>query len=429
MALFFLQGCVHLRSSSAPEAAEDQPGYMVQRTLIDPSIFVSPVTLKAQLEQRTYWGMTPLDTQCRAAQKSGTADMMEKEYKSLENANCLERNSKSTATKKTMLRYSAVEARNVAAGTALELYYRLAELEGKSDLVRHGQTIVEEALADLQKAKNQGLKVPSEFANLQKQQLELAADMTRIQLGIQQINGELGRLLNWHDLGLRGYFWPVDNFFMKETAEDPEAAVAVGMTQRAQLNMIRALHGDIDAKNMKTMLILLRSYNGFLGMSRSESFISFMGASISPGSRKETEQRRRQMDDLLKEQEYVVAQEIRQAIHTINAKSKLVALAKEKIIISQEKIKDLEEKRQRGTATSLDISAQKLHLAQAQAEVLQEVMAWHTARAKLKQAQGLLALECGYTPEHPWDLPNKSCNQPLPTHAPAIFLEPVPVHD
>src|SRR5207244_4007886 len=104
----------------------------------------------------------------------------------------------------------------------------------------------------------------------------------------------------------------------------------------------------------------------------------------------------------LKEQEYVVAQEIRQAIHTISAKTQLVALAKEKIKIAQEKLNDLEDKRRRGVASTLDVSGQRLVLGQAQAEFIQEVMAWHTARAKLRQAQGLLAVECGYSPEHPW---------------------------
>ena len=103
------------------------------------------------------------------------------------------------------------------AGQALELYYRLAELEAKSDLLRDSLVIVRDALADLQKAKNQGLKVPPDFAKLQKQQLELAADLTRAQLGIQQINGELGRLLNWHALGLTGYLWPVDSFSVTES--------------------------------------------------------------------------------------------------------------------------------------------------------------------------------------------------------------------
>jgi hypothetical protein len=425
-----LQGCAHFHRSGRPqEAAEDQPGQPVQRVAIDPNAAVSPALLLSRPDNRTYWGMTPPQTQCRAADKSGSADMMEKEYKSLDSQNCLKRNSKETAMKKVMLRYSAVEARNVAAGTALEVLYRLAELEGKADLVRSGQIIVGEALADLQKAKQQGLKDPPEFAKLQQQQLELAADLARLQLGIQQANGELGRLLNWHDLGLRGYFWPVDSFNMIEAAEDPEAAVALGMIYRPQLGMIRAVHEDIDAKNMQAMLILLRSYNGFLGMSRSESFVSFMGAGVSPGSRKETAERRRQMDDLLKEQEYIVAQEIRQAIHTIKAKSQLVALAKEKVTSGQEKLKDLQEKRQRGLASPLDVSAQRLTLAQAQGEFLQEVMAWHVGRAKLKQAQGLLALECGYTPEHPWGAVSPPCLQATPTQARAILLQPVPGND
>src|SRR5207253_12759 len=110
-----------------------------------------------------------------------------------------------------------------------------------------------------------------------------AADLTRAQLGIQQVNGELGRLLDWHELGLSGYLWPLGPFNMTETFDDPEAAVKVGMVHRAQLTMIRAVRDDVSVKTLPTMLLLLRSYNGFLGMSRSESFISFLGAGISPG--------------------------------------------------------------------------------------------------------------------------------------------------
>jgi outer membrane protein TolC len=345
--------------------------------------------------------MTPLATQCRAAAKSGTADMMEKESQTLGN-NCLTRDSKRTRMKQTMLAHSSVEARNVAAGTALELYYRLAELEAKSDLLRDGLAIARDALAELRKLKAQGLKVPPDFAQSQKQQLEFAADLTRAQLGIQQINGELGRLLDWHELGVFGFLWPHDNFDVTQAPDDPEAAVALGMAHRAQLTLIRAVRDDIDARTLPTMLLLLRSYNGFLGMSRSESFISFMTGSISVGKHQEVDQRRRQMDDMLREQEYVVAQEIRQAIHTIAAKTRLVALAKEKIKIAQDKLKDLQDKQASGIATPLEVSAQRLVLGQAQGELIQEVMAWHTARAKLKQAQGMLAVECGYTPEDPW---------------------------
>ena len=71
---------------------------------------VSPVSLEAKADDRTLWGMTPHDTQCRAAEKSGTADMMQKEYEALESKNCLVRNSKSTRMKQTILRHASVEA-------------------------------------------------------------------------------------------------------------------------------------------------------------------------------------------------------------------------------------------------------------------------------------------------------------------------------
>jgi hypothetical protein len=402
VSLVLTAGCRHPGLNSGQTRAHTETGGVVERTYIEPAVQVPPTSLEETGGQRTYWGMTPQSTQCRAAEKSGTAAMMESEYQALATQNCLHRNSKSTQMKKTMLRHASVEARNLASGTALELYYRLAELEAKSDLLRGGLATVEEALTELRKAKEQGLKVPPELAKLENRQLELAADLTRAQLGIEQINGELGRLLGWHELGLSGHVWPVDTFSVTPRRDDLDAAVALGLSQRAQLNLIRSLRDDVDVRTLPTMLLLLRSYNGFLGMGRSETFISFMTGSVSPGAQSDVDKRRRQMDEMLQEQEYVVAQEIRLALHTIDAKTKLVALAKEKITTAQARLKDLQDKRERGTASALDVSTQRLVLGQAQGELIQEVMAWHTAGAKLKQAQGLLALECGYSPEHPW---------------------------
>jgi hypothetical protein len=251
--------------------------------------------------------------------------------------------------------------------------------------------------------------VPPELAQLQKQQLELAGDLTSAQLGIRQINGELARLLNWHELGLTGYVWPVDSFQVTETHDDSEAAVAFGLARRAQLTLIRAVGADVDATTLPTMMLLLRSYTGFLGMGRSESFVSFMGAGVTPAKQNQVGKRRQQTDDLLREQEFVVAQEIRQAIHTIDAKARLIALAQDKNKLAQDKLSDLQDKKKRGLASVLDVSAQRLVLAQSKGELIQEVMAWHTARAKLKQAQGLLAIECGYTPESPWGQSDGAC--------------------
>jgi outer membrane protein TolC len=427
--LLLAPGCKHVDSSSAQPSVQAEAGHVVQRARIEPSVRVAAASVSAKPPERAYWAMTPREAQCRAADKSGTADMMEKEYQALDSQNCLNcltRNSKSTATKKTMLRHASVEARNVAAGTALELYYRLAELEAKTDLLRDGLVIVADALAELEKLKEQGLKVPPELAQLQKQQLQLAGDLTRAQLGIQQINGELARLLNWHELGLTGYLWPVDSFKVAETHDDPEAAVAVGMARRAQLTLIRAVGADVNVKTLPAMMLLLRSYNGFLGMGRSESFVSFMGPGITSAKRDETDKRRQQMDDLLREQEFVVAQEIRQAIHTVGAKASLIALAQSKIKLDQDKLSDVANKKKRGLASVLDVSAQRWVLDQSKGELIQEVMAWHTAQAKLRQAQGLLAADCGYTPENPWSRREGTCSSANDTRLASPYFQPIP---
>ena len=118
--------------------------------------------------------------------------MMQKESEALDSKNCLTRNSKSTRTKQTLLRHASVEARNVAAGTALELFYRLAELEAKADLLRDNLVLAGQTMADLQKLNSQGLKAPPEFARMQKQQLEMAADQARCRVGYSANQWRIG---------------------------------------------------------------------------------------------------------------------------------------------------------------------------------------------------------------------------------------------
>src|SRR5262245_19496590 len=119
LALAALPGCKHLRREQEQPPAEVMEGRPVQRTRIDPEAHVLPVPLQTRPDDRLYWGMTPQETQCRAAEKSGTAELMQKEHESLEEQHCLNRNSKNTRMKQTMLRHSSVEARDVAAGTAM----------------------------------------------------------------------------------------------------------------------------------------------------------------------------------------------------------------------------------------------------------------------------------------------------------------------
>src|SRR6516225_8108488 len=82
-ALVFTGGCRHEDLHSEEGYAHVETGRVVERTRIEPEIQVAPTSLEEVGGQRTYWGMTPRNTQCLAAEKSGTAAMMEAEYQAL----------------------------------------------------------------------------------------------------------------------------------------------------------------------------------------------------------------------------------------------------------------------------------------------------------------------------------------------------------
>ena len=48
-----------------------------------------------------------------------------------------------------------------------------------------------------------------------------------------------------------------------------------------------------------------------------------------------------------------------------------------------------------GGVSVLDVGAAELHLIERQSDLVHQVIAWRIAQAKLKEAQGLLAVECG----------------------------------
>ena len=56
----------------------------------------------------------------------------------------------------------------------------------------------------------------------------------------------------------------------------------------------------------------------------------------------------------------------------------------------------LTQRRDADGVTAFDLSAAQLELLRAESDMLHRVIAWKIAEAKLKQAQGLLAAECGY---------------------------------
>ena len=71
-------------------------------------------------------------------------------------------------------------------------------------------------------------------------------------------------------------------------------------------------------------------------------------------------------------------------------------MAKQRWEVWQQRVAGLQEKREADGVTAFDLSAARLELLRAESDTVHRVLAWKIAQAKLKQAQGLLAAECGY---------------------------------
>ena len=109
---------------------------------------------------------------------------------------------------------------------------------------------------------------------------------------------------------------------------------------------------------------------------------------------RELPERRRQLNQYTTEREQEVAVEIRQAAETVELRLRQIALAKESLRGLSSRLADAESRSTTGRATFADVSLARLAAIEADEALLDEIVAWKIAQARLKQSQGLLVAEC-----------------------------------
>jgi hypothetical protein len=287
------------------------------------------------------------------------------------------------------LAYRAADQRNRAAGQALEVFYLLAEAEANRDLLARSKTQIDAMLADVRDLASRGIRVEKGTAEIRRQQLELMDRQAALQLSLAQANSRLRQLMGlsfdepsplWRDADLRVSVEPIDT----------NAAVSEGLYRRADLNLLRMLLQSLDADTLDGVRSSLAVITGGSGPR------PVLACLLSAKAASEVESRRCQLNDLLARQELAAAEEIRQAVLTVNIRVEQIAVAKQTIDHYRDQLKTQRLSRQRpgSTVTTLDIAATELKLLDARRELAHQVMAWRIAQAKLKEAQGLLVFEC-----------------------------------
>jgi hypothetical protein len=415
-------GCTHRAEqcvgglASAPHAATESQLPAVGRGTIEPgldslpSVGTVPDSRGGPAAVPTYRALTEPECQCLAAHASDIGNLLDREAEAVSDGSELrhrgpkKKDQRRADMQRAVLKAGALEGRNRSAGDALQLYFRLAEAEARFDLLRDSLGQTGKALLEAEKLRKQGFRVPPELETLERQQMDLLADQARLQKAVEQLNIDLAKKIGVDACPPADALWPHADFGVSGAPVDTDSAITFALEHRPQLIVLRELSHNLDSDTLPAARQLLQAANPMAGTAKSEprfAELVKLAAALKGTSAdaKELDARQNQLEELLRDRERAVADEVRQAARSLRTQTRLVSLGKERVLYWQVKVRDQEQKIAKGTGSELDLTSVKLPWLKARGELIQEVMAWHVARAQLKQAQGLLSLECGYSPD------------------------------
>lgn len=395
----FVAGCVSSGPTGHSSSGRQEPPLPAGELVTSRPLLPSPdVTALASYESPAdgsggsgpYRVLKPIDAQCAAVTHCPVANALEDESKIIAcQAGWRHASQCSAAVLSQAMAYRAADERNRAASRALELFYLLAEAEANRDLLGHSTAQVDAMLEEVQNLQSRGIRLEKGAAEFRRQQLELLDRRAELQLSTAQANSGLRQLMG-SKCEETTAFWPEADWRVTVEPSDVDAAVSDGLQRRADLNLLRMLIQRLDADSLDGVRSSLSAVTGTSGSPR-----AFKGL-LHAGSGDEVGSRRRQLDDLLARQELTAAEEIRQAVFTMNIRLQQIAVANRQVDYCRDQlqVQRLSRERPGSTVTALDVAAADLKLFDARRGLVHQVMAWRIAQVKLKEAQGLLVFEC-----------------------------------
>jgi len=350
-----------------------------------------------------YRRLTAVDCQCLAAENSPMAVLllMENQFVGRQGHQNRKSSMRAANIHRRVLNLRSIDERNRTSGEALKTFYQLAEAEGKRDLV--GRSIIEinKTIDNVSKIKDKGLEIDVDKGELERQRIDLVAKSVTVDMTIQQLNGKLRFLLHldavdttpiWPDVDLTPNTFPIEM----------ESAIIEGLTSRPDLAALRLTRDTLDEDTLPLARKSLRQIDMMFGM-ESQLPASLRRLIGRDDTTNEIRARRQQLSQVIYDRERAVVEEIRSAVLEIDAGVREIALAVEKINSLRSRREDLQKMRGANLVTPFDISSVNLDILHAESALLENVIKWKTALAKLRQTQGILPLECGF------GLPGECC--------------------
>jgi hypothetical protein len=297
------------------------------------------------------------------------------------------------------------EMRNRAAGEAVVAFYQLADLEGRSAVVRETIEEIDVLRKAVEDAIKRGAKPPIDLEEIARQRATWIGLLGQAELGAKLLDADLKRRI-----GASGKtadrVMPTGEFGLPMQTLDIDAAVRVGLEKRPELQALRSAYLNLSPETLPEVREFLRampSGGGVLGSGAMGGMLGGVGprlpvfkriaerkqaeatAALQAAADQEVAVRRAQLFTLIDERERAVADEVRAQALVLGEQARQVGLTRWRVEKLKAKV-ELLRKEEKGAAS---VVPAELELNRERADLIQAVMQWHQARAKLSQAQGL----------------------------------------
>lgn len=401
VALFgLLTGC-HLRAPAPPTPRQPVPSIgavtpelpLTRAARTEPdlrSLAKTPVRPVSASEEVEYRRLTESACQALAAKHTQLANALDDEGRVPPKCE-----SEADKLQQTVRFHTALELRNRAAADALERFFQLAEAECQADLLRQAFPVLDDLIAKAKAARAADVRFPLDPADLERQRSQTLTQLERAESGSKLLNIDLKRRLGLSPESEP--LWPSGDFGIDSAPSDVETAVNAARADRPELRGLRAVYAGLSPDTLPAAREVLRAGNPLLGASPPPPrglLLLLKKRGPDPEALAETEVRRKQLAELIESRERMVADEARAAVVALNAQTRRVQLARDRLDGWAAKRTDAIKKREANQPGAELLEAQvTLEWQKARAEVVSEVMAWHQARVRLKAAQGWLAWE------------------------------------
>ncbi len=340
--------------------------------------------------------LRPDEAKCFAAAAAHLANLIQSENR-LTAFDGSSGSASAVVLKSQWLAFCAVDERNKAASRALEVFYLLAEVEANRALLLRAFGEIDEAIANFDRLQSEGIRiaVDQDANQLRRQRIGLVGRWLESETALTRLNRRLRQLIGL-TIDDPVAIWPAADLKVTVEAIDVASAVAVGMELRPDVELLRQLLRSVDGDTLAVVRSALGRIDGALGLPVL-SARGFRRRSDRTREQEEVRLRRNQLRELLKGQQSLAAEEIRNAAMDVTAALDRIAVAKETLGNRRQRVKSLQQKRgAAGGTTAFDISAARMQAIEAQRDLVHQVIAWRIAQVKLEETQGLLAFECGY---------------------------------